>query len=177
MAMRTVYGSKKSASNNIIVSQANGLAINFECAPDETFQVLPENGMIVHANHFQSPVALSKIVDKGVFNMPDSLYRDLRVRSLLTPYVGDITVEHVKGAFFDDFESPWSVCRPPRANFSNNQSATVAMIVMEPALGQLQIALLPALNRTFTHYSIEMEIQKPTASNAYLEGISKQSAA
>jgi isopenicillin-N N-acyltransferase-like protein len=50
------------------------------------------------------------------------------------------------------------VCRPPRKNLGNNLSATVAMIVMEPALGTLEVAMLPALDRTFTTYALDMEI-------------------
>lgn len=164
VAMKAVYATIKSASNNIIVAHANGVAIDFECAPDETFQVLPERGLIVHANHFQSPVALTKLLDKGIANMPDSLYRDIRVRDLLEPHGGAITPETVKDALFDDFEDPFSVCRPPRPSLSgNNQSATVAMIVMEPDSGTMDVAMLPALNRTFSRYDLEMEITRPNS--------------
>jgi isopenicillin-N N-acyltransferase like protein len=156
LAMRTVYCTKKSAANNMIVSQAEGVAIDFECAPDETFQVHPDRGLLVHANHFQSPVALSKLRDTGIANTPCSLYRDLRVRELLEPHIGGITFDHVKSALFDNYADPWSVCRPPRRNLSNNLSATVAMILMEPANGVMEVAPLPALNRHFTTYRLEM---------------------
>ena len=45
----------KSAANNMMVSHVDGVAIDFECAPDETFQVHPERGLLVHANHFVEP--------------------------------------------------------------------------------------------------------------------------
>ena len=80
IAMRTVYCTQKSAANNMIVSHREGVAIDFECAPDETFPVHPERGLLVHANHFVSPVALGKLKDTGILNTPDSLYRDIRVR-------------------------------------------------------------------------------------------------
>jgi isopenicillin-N N-acyltransferase-like protein len=154
LAMRTVYATPKSASNNMIVSHAGGIAIDFECAPDETFQVLPEAGLIVHANHFQSPVALGKLRDTGIATTPDSLYRDIRVRDLLRPALGQLTIDQVKNALFDDFASPWSVCRPPRLNTANNLSATVAMVVMQPDVGIMDVAMLPALDRRFTRYSL-----------------------
>ena len=157
LAMRAAYVTPKSASNNIIVSQAGGIAINFECAPDETFQVHAANGLIVHANHWQSPVALSKLRDTGIATTPDSLYRDMRVRDLLHPHIGKITTETVKAALFDDYQSPWSVCRPPRLNLSSNLSATVAMIVMTPADGTMDVAMLPAQNRTFTRYTLAID--------------------
>jgi isopenicillin-N N-acyltransferase-like protein len=156
LAMRVVYCTGKSAANNMIVSHCGGVAIDFECAPDETFQVHPEQGLLVHANHFVSPVALGKLKDTGVANTPCSLYRDIRVRDLLQPQIGAISTEAVKAALFDNFAEPWSVCRPPRRNLSNNLSATVAMIVMEPAEGIMEVAPLPALNRQFTAYRLEM---------------------
>lgn len=157
LAMRAVYCTEKSAANNMIVSHREGVAIDFECAPDETFQVHPQNGLLVHANHFVSPVALGKLKDTGIANTPDSLYRDIRVRDLLQPHIGSITFDTVKNALFDEFAYPWSVCRPPRRNLSNNLSASVAMILMEPASGLMQAAPLPALNREFTEYRLEID--------------------
>jgi isopenicillin-N N-acyltransferase-like protein len=157
LAMRAAYCTRKSASNNIIISQAGGVAINFECAPDETFQVHPDGGLIVHANHWISPVALAKLRDTGIETTPDSLYRDLRVRGLLAPQAGRITLEAVKAALFDDYQSPWSVCRPPRLNLSSNLSATVAMIAMTPEDGIMDVAMLPALNTSFTRHRLEMD--------------------
>lgn len=158
LAMRAVYATAKSAANNMIVSastaKGQGVAIDFECAPDETFQVHPIDGLLTHANHFVSPVALSKLRDTGVASTPCSLYRDIRVRDLILPHLGVATPDHVKSALFDDFGSPFSVCRPPRLNDSDNLSATVAMIVMEPSVGVMDVAMLPALNRTFTRFSL-----------------------
>lgn len=161
LAMRIIYATPKSASNNVMVAQAHGVVIDFECAPDETFQIHAERGLLVHANHFQSAVALSKLKDTGVQSTPDSLYRDLRVRALLEPHIGAITRGEVKNALLDDFETPWSVCRPPRTNTSSNLSATVAMVVMEPALGLMEVAMLPALNRHFTEYRLQMALREP----------------
>jgi isopenicillin-N N-acyltransferase like protein len=157
LALRAAYCTPKSASNNIIISHAGGIAINFECAPDETFQVHAERGLIVHANHWISPVALGKLRDTGIETTPDSLYRDIRVRQLLAENAGRLTLDHVKQALFDDYASPWSVCRPPRLNLSSNLSATVAMIAMKPGDGVMDVAMLPALNRQFARYTLAME--------------------
>ena len=154
-AVRAVYATPKSASNNIVLSHAGGVALNFECAPDECFLLQPEDGLIVHANHWQSPVALAKLRDTGIATVPDSVYRDIRVRQLLTPKHGRIRPDDVREALFDDFETPWSVCRPPRMSLSDNLSATVAMVVIDPLDGVMEIAPLPAANRAFTTYRLE----------------------
>lgn len=157
LALRTVYCTPKSASNNLMVSHAGGFGLNIECVPDESFLIYPHNGLLVHANHFQSAVALGKLRDTGVNTTPDSLYRDFRVRQLLEVNRGRLTIEDLREAFFDDFASPWSVCRPPRQTVESNLSATVAMILMDPALGHMEIAPLPALSRRFASYTLQME--------------------
>jgi isopenicillin-N N-acyltransferase-like protein len=165
-AMHVVYTTAKSCSNNMMISHSGGVAIDFECAPDETFLVMPQGGLLIHANHFQSPVALGKIVEKGVRNMPDSLYRDMRVEELLRPHLGRIRRDEVVHALLDDYQTPWSVCRPPRPSMVNNLTATVATIVMEPEEGRMNVAMLPALYPEFTGYQLDVEIEKADAEPA-----------
>lgn len=154
LAVRTVYATPKSASNNVMLSHASGWALDIECAPDESFLIHPEDGLLVHANHWRSPAALAKLKDTGIASTPDSVYRDRRVEAALRPKLGRATTDDMRGAFFDDWQTPWSVCRPPRLNTSGNLSATVAMILMRPAEGHMEIAPLPALNRRFTTYAL-----------------------
>jgi len=154
LAFRTLHATPKSASNNLMLSQADGFGIDIECAPDESFCVHPERGLIVHANHWQSPAALAKLRDTGLAATPDSIYRDARVRAALLARDGRITMDDVRAALFDDWQSPWSVCRPPRMNLGGNLSATVAMVLMRPGVGEMEIAPLPALNRAFTTYRL-----------------------
>jgi isopenicillin-N N-acyltransferase-like protein len=157
LAMHAVYTTQKSASNNMIVAQADGVAIDFECAPDETFQVYAEDGLLVHANHWQSPVALGKLKDTGILTTPDSLYRDIRVRDLVAPQRGQIGRDTVKAALFDDWQTPWSVCRPPRQNLGGVLTATVATIVMVPTDGLMEVAMLPSEQKSFARYTLAME--------------------
>jgi isopenicillin-N N-acyltransferase like protein len=163
LAMQAVHATRKSAANNMMVSgsapDGAAIVIDFECAPDETFQVHPDRGLLVHANHFTSPVALTKLRDTGLPGSPCSIYRDLRVRDLLTPHIGTIAPQHVKDSLFDNFQTPYSVCRPPRpsATSGEGQTASVAMVVMQPALGIMEVCPLPALNREFTVYRVGVD--------------------
>lgn len=156
-AVRVVATTPKSGSNNMMLSTAEGFAIDLECAPDETFTIYPENGLIVHANHWQSPVALAKLRETGLPEVPDSVYRDYRVRQHLERRVGALGLDALKQALFDDFGDPLGVCRPPFARAGGNLSATVAMIVFETATGVMEVAPLPAQCREFTHYRISMD--------------------
>lgn len=153
-AIKAVATTPKACSNNMMLSAAAGFGIDFECAPDEAFPLYPENGLIVHANHWVGSVALSKLRDTGIARVPESFYRDWRVRKLLDEAGSKLTVDDLKTAFFDDFLSPHSVCRPPRLNDTGNLSATVAMVIMQPDKGSMEVCPLPALNRVFTRYSL-----------------------
>nr|WKF55932.1 hypothetical protein HUO10_000376 [Paraburkholderia busanensis] len=156
-ALRVIATTPKSCSNNIMLGMAEGFGIDFECAPNEAFPIYPgDDHLIVHANHWVSPVARTKLLDTGAENSPDSYYRDWRVRQLLnaTPMLDR---DAVKAALFDSFATPFSVCRPPRPGTRHTMTATVAMIVMQPAAGEMDVAPMPALNRVFTRYSLHHE--------------------
>ncbi|TRM54703.1 acyl-CoA--6-aminopenicillanic acid acyltransferase [Achromobacter sp. LC458] len=157
LAIKAVATTAKSCSNNIMLGMAAGFGVDYECTTDEAFPIYPgSDDLIVHANHWVSEVALSKLRDTGRASTPESAYRDWRVRRLLNGKT-DLTREDLKRALFDDFGAPYSVCRPPRPGSHDNLSATVAMVVMEPAVGLMEVAPLPALNRTFTRYSLTAE--------------------
>ncbi|CAB3878638.1 C45 family autoproteolytic acyltransferase/hydolase [Achromobacter anxifer] len=157
LAIKAVATTPKSCSNNIMIGMAAGFGVDYECTTDEAFPIYPgSDDLIVHANHWVSEVALGKLRDTGRASTPESAYRDWRVRRLLNE-ASKLTREDLKRALFDDFGTPYSVCRPPRPGSHDNLSATVAMVIMEPAAGLMEVAPLPALNRTFTRYSLTAE--------------------
>jgi len=164
LALRIAYCTPKSGSNNIIISHApSGLVYDFECAPDETFMVEPQNGLLVHANHWLSPVALTKLKECAMADAPSTFYRQLRPREALTPKVGAITLEDVQEVMLDDFESPWSICYPPRPSSPTDATpyVTVATLIMRPNLREMQVAMLPALHKQFTRYTLETATSAP----------------
>jgi isopenicillin-N N-acyltransferase-like protein len=137
----------------------SGLAFDFECAPDETFMVEAQNGLLAHSNHWLSPIALTKLRECGMAEAPSTLYRVVRAREALAARSGAVTCDDVIAAMTDAFESPWSICYPPRASNPTNPSiyATVATLIMRPAVGEMNVAMLPALDRRFTRYGLETE--------------------
>lgn len=154
LAMRAIAITPKACSNNMMLSDAKGFAIDFECAPDEVFPLYPEDGLLIHANHWRSPVAQGKLKEMALAGSPDSLYRDWRVARHLR-HRPKLAMNDVKAALFDDYGAPYAVCRPPGTSEHNSLSATVAMIVMEPANGIMDVAPLPAVNRSFTRYRLD----------------------
>lgn len=154
-AVHTIVATPKLGSNHMAVSHCDGEAFGFECAPDETFWLAPEDGLYVHANHWIAPSARARVKDTGLAETPCSIYRDRRVREQLGPKRGRLSLDDFRQAFFDDWGSPWSVCRPPRLNTRGVAVATTAMILMRPGEGRLEACPMPALNRQFTTYSLK----------------------
>jgi isopenicillin-N N-acyltransferase-like protein len=157
-AVRTIFATPKLGSNYMAVSHASlhggGEAFGFECAPDETFWLAPERGLYVHASHWICEAARAKVRDTGLAETPCSIYRDRRVHEQLSPHRGRLTLDHFREALFDDYASPWSVCRPPRPHNRGTMVATTAMILMRPGAGHLEACPMPALNRHFTTYNL-----------------------
>ena len=157
-AVQTIVSTPKPGSNHMAVSHATadggGEAFGFECAPDDTFWIAPDRGLYVHANHWIAESARAKVKDTGLAETPDSIYRDKRVRDQLAPKRGKLTLDDLRGAFFDNWGTPFSVCRPPRLNTRGVMTATTAMILMRPGEGHLEACPMPALNRQFTTYTL-----------------------
>jgi len=154
LAMQYLAATPKACSNNMVISQ-NGWLADFECVPDESFMLLPEDGILTHSNHFMSPVALGKVREAGTKNAVDTFYRAWRVRQLLQACGEKISVADVKRVLSDDWAAPYSVCRPPRETLSGGRSATVATIVIDPENLTMDVAAMPSFGQSFTRYRLD----------------------
>ena len=153
-AMKVLWSTTRFASNNLMLAQAEGEAVNLECAPDEIFWIAPEDGLLVHANHWLCPVARGKLRDLGLVNSPDSLYRQRRVTDALRRSPGKIDWPLVKAALADRFNSPDSVLRSPKPAAFDSISATVATTLMDPAAGVMWVARKPYAGIEFVEYRL-----------------------
>lgn len=154
-ALAAVMWPPRAFSNNMMISIAGGEAVCLESTPEEVFWVWPQDGLLVHSNHFLCPAAKSKYKDLQAASSPDTLYRNRRVDSALRSRLGDITVEDMKAALFDDFETPRAVCRPPvPTGLQNNMTMTVAMIIMDLTDQTMWVCPAPYKNKEFTEYKL-----------------------
>jgi isopenicillin-N N-acyltransferase-like protein len=148
---------RRFCSNNIILSQADGEAIDLECVPDECFWIQPEGGIMAHSNHFIAPSARARIRDTYFGTNPDTLYRVTRVHDHLAARRGKIDYKDMVDALSDRYGAPDAVLRSPKPAAFDAISATVCMIVMDPKIGKMWIARKPYERIDFAEYAIAPE--------------------
>lgn len=153
-AIGVIYRSQRSFSHCLSISHAGGEAFNFETTPDHVFWQAPDNGLLVHSNHFKNPLALAKVEDVNIARCPDTLYRDSRVRKALERLNGHLTVDHFKQVFADTFGLPNSVLRHPAARPGGMTSATVYTLIMDTTERRAWLAPTPYRNARYTEYSL-----------------------
>ncbi|WP_093122084.1 MULTISPECIES: C45 family peptidase [unclassified Variovorax] len=160
-AMKTIWASKRYCANNMILAQASGndgSGISLETSPGEIFWTLPENDLLVHANHWMSPAAVVKLRDPGLPQRPDSIYRQHRVENALRRIThgaeGRVGWSDVKAALADEFGKPDGVLRTPKPADFSSISATVATTLMDAANRVMWVARKPYEARNFQEYTL-----------------------
>lgn len=153
-AVNVVMQAPRAFSNNLMLSQSGGEAVDLEATPDEVFWMTPENGLLAHANHFVTAAARAKVRDTGLVRNGDSIYRDRRVRAYLERARGQITTDTFKEAFQDRYGSPRAVCRTATRGPGGRVSSTVATLIMDTTAGMLWVAPRPYGPYEFTEYRL-----------------------
>nr|WP_281376961.1 C45 family peptidase [Deinobacterium chartae] len=129
-ARASVEGEVRNTSGNFLIAQAGQGAIDLEAAPETLRALRPQQGLLVHANHFENPAVL------GVAEPPRSahsstLARAARVRELAgrTERIGRADLERF---LRDPKGAPYGVCRrvnaqdPPIEHY-----LTVTSVIMD----------------------------------------------
>jgi isopenicillin-N N-acyltransferase-like protein len=136
-ALRAIQEAPRGTSVNHLIASAEGEAVSCETTPGAVYEVLPEDGLLGHSNHFLSVRAREEVVDTGIAAHPDTLERALRIEEILAAR-RPIDVADLKGAFCDHDGYPDSICRHAET-IEIDTWTTVASVVMD--LDELRIWL------------------------------------
>lgn len=139
-AMGEILDAERAASTNYILAHESGTIINFEASPEQVYPIYPERGLLTHSNHFTH--LAPQVQGIGLLTSPDTLYRMHRVRDLLEPKIGEITVDDVKGALQDHVGYPQSVCRHPDPDLpESRQTMSIASVIIDLGRREMHIAV------------------------------------
>jgi len=151
-AVYSVTSADISFSHFIMISHAGGEAVGLETTPENIFWMQPEDGILIHANHFKIPAALAQIKDVSVLRTPDSIYRDSRVEAAIQQDVGVISKDTFLKAFSDTYGQPDSILRQPSPRPGGVLSATVASIIMDTTDRKMWISAAPYEGNEYVEY-------------------------
>ncbi len=141
-------------SMNMVIAQQNGEIVDAENMPNDVLFVYPKDGILTHANHFESQML--PVRDTGKSTLADTIFRSARLRRLLSARAGHLSVETIREALTDHFSYPDSICRHPDERFGKmDQWMTLSSIILDltemtlrytdgpPCTGPYHVARLP----------------------------------
>ena len=141
-ALVAVQRRPRSSSANYLVAHEDGAAVDIEAAPGDfsrLFLLFPENGVLLHTNHFLSPAFDGK--DVSLWVMPDSPFRLDRLHTLVQEAGPALSSEIFQAALADHADYPLGVCCHPDERLDlYDQGATVASVIMDLDARTLWIA-------------------------------------
>jgi len=143
------------SSGNVLIADAGGESIDFELAPGMFGTLVPSDGLIAHANHFDSGLPL------GDFKAASSALtqlRAVRVRHLLEPVLKrhQVTVDDIANVLRDDYSHPDGICRYPDPDVPESEKfCTAYSLIMDLHLRTMWIAAGSPRENPYT--SIELD--------------------
>lgn len=155
----------RSASINLVIATAGGVAVDLEVAPGATGRVLPTDGLLTHANHFVSDIDVTDaIYDVG----GSSLFRDYRLRRLLADRAAErkVSVDDVADALRDHLGFPYALCRHVNETDEPElRSLTCSSVVMDLDERLMLVSQGPPCESPFLEVSLEtvFDPQSPAA--------------
>lgn len=109
-AIKRTTSATRISSGNILIGAAGGEAIDLELAPEVFGHILPDRGIITHANHFESKI---DVQDRFVSTSALTLIRSARLRRLFEQHGELIEERQIVDGLRDHFSYPDSLCRHP----------------------------------------------------------------
>jgi isopenicillin-N N-acyltransferase like protein len=117
-------------SMNMVIGHKGGEIVDVENLPNDLLFAYPQDGILTHANHFESPML--RVRDTGKGTLADTIFRSRRLRRLLESRRGTLNVETIREALCDHFSYPDSICRHPDEQCAKvDQWQTLASIVLD----------------------------------------------
>ena len=151
-AVEAVRSAPRSHSGNHVIADAAGSAVDLEATPVEVFAIAPEDGILVHSNHFLSPDAAAHVVDEMVSRSPSTCDRLGRVDSGVRSKRGGVDLETIEAALSDHSGFPDSVCAHPGPGRPNAQ--TIASHVSDLTTRTLRISSGPPCANPYHEYQL-----------------------
>jgi len=152
-AMSTIYAAPRALSANYLLAHSDGQAANVETTAGDASGVyvsLPQNGMLVHANHFLAPGFAP--FDARVALHPDSILRVDTMRRGLDAAGGAVSIAQAQATLRDHRNLPEAVCSHPDPRKNPLESrTTVISVIADLDVGELWMTPGPPCQSEYRH--------------------------
>ncbi|WP_306060016.1 C45 family autoproteolytic acyltransferase/hydolase [Natronococcus wangiae] len=150
-ALEPFVNSARACSANLVIGCGEGEILDLETAPENVNCLYPQEGIITHANHFESPGFDSRMERQ----LPDTLYRSRRLRTALEQEHGEIDRSTIETALQDHFGRPASVCRHVDEEESpNERTQTDTSVIIDLVTRTLWATQGPPCKSAYTEYEL-----------------------
>jgi isopenicillin-N N-acyltransferase-like protein len=112
-AIGQLLSTSRAHSINFLLAHAGGEGVNLETAPVEEHVQWPEQGLLIHTNHFLQPCSRFRDLKPIRDPHPSTYLRYRRASHVLGAKIGCIDEELLKKVLSDHFDKPFSVCAHP----------------------------------------------------------------
>jgi len=154
LAVAAIYRHVRADSGNYLLAHADGEAVDLEATPSDVGFLHPQNGLLVHTNHFLTPRLQAG--DVGIAPSDHTLLRYGRALRLLRAQAGQITVEMLKSVLRDHFNHPKSICRHPDPGQPEvERSATLASVILDLTAGEMHVTAGEPCETEYQNISVE----------------------
>ena len=144
-AVDHIVSAPRAVSCNLMIGSENG-TIDLEVNPKYDIRIMPDNGILTHANHFRVHRELEKDFDQAFF-------RDVRLYSLLERRRGSINPEFIQDCLKDHYrenpESGEAVC-----NHDERWAVTIASQIYDLTAKEAFVCCGNPCEGTYRHYSL-----------------------
>ena len=151
-AHRKVLPQPRISSGNLLIADAGGEAIDLEVAPGDAGYLVPDDGLIAHANHFDSRIGVKDLKrDTAAL----TLLRPVRARHLLEPALArrDVTTADIQATLRDHYSYPDAICR--HVNPADPaRIVSVYSVIMDLDARTLSIAAHPACEQPYATWRL-----------------------
>jgi isopenicillin-N N-acyltransferase-like protein len=136
-AVQVLLKAPRTVSYNVMMAMRGGVAVDLETHPFETSVILPENGSMVHTNHFVGERCFY-LVDEFVKDEPSSIHRYHIAHDILKAKTGNHSLETFKQILMNHFAYPASICHHPDSEkLEDKQEETITSVIYELDGGKL----------------------------------------
>ncbi|WP_308796774.1 C45 family peptidase [Agromyces silvae] len=142
-ALRVPFALRQQIAANLLLTHRSGFAIDLETTPGRHRWGYPDEGLLVHANHYEYGVPEQLGDDYRPFAV-DSLYRSPRLTELLRDGLrsGREVADTVERALSDHFGHPHGLCRHPDPEEAEPvRSMTIASSLVDLTTGRYRVAI------------------------------------